>query len=140
MKALISSAIVLAIAFSGVAGANDTYGDKPLDANTAQTFQTTADSVRREMQPGGRYASVNPADRAKIDAALSDIDKVYSTGRMDQDTKVRVFNDQELVNSILERRSDRLVCANEVSTGSLVRVTRCHTYAQEVVTRHDSLR
>lgn len=140
MKALISSAIVLSIAFSGVAGANESYGDKPLDANTAQTFQTSADSVRREMQPGGRYAFVNPAERAKIDAALSDIDKVYSTGRMDQDTKVRVFNDQELVNSILEQRGNRLVCAHEVSTGSLVRVTKCHTYAQELAPQRGNLR
>ena len=140
MKALISSAIVLSIAFSGVAGANEHYGEKPLDANTAQTFQASAASVRRDMQAGGRYAFVNPTERAKVDAALSDIDRIYSSGRLDQDTKVRVFNDQELVNSILEQRGDRLVCANEVSTGSLVRVTRCHTYAQEVTAQHTSLR
>src|SRR3954465_11313235 len=104
MKALmISSAIVLSIACSGVAGANEPYGEKPLDANTSQTFQTSAASVRREMQPGGRYAFVRAAERARVDAALRDIDRVYAEpGALGgQDAKVRVFNDQELVNAIL---------------------------------------
>jgi hypothetical protein len=140
MKTLISSAIFLSIALSGVAGANEPYDEKPLDANTAQTFQTSAASVRSELRPGGRYAFVNPAERAQIDAALSDIDMVYSTGLMGQDAKVRVFNDQELVNSILEQRGDRLVCANEVSTGSLVRETKCHTIAQELAIPRGSMR
>ena len=141
MKTLIAAA-VLTIGLSGAACAHEPYGEKPLDANTAQTFQTSAASVRSEMRPGGRYAFVNPAERARIDAALSDIDKVYAErdGRMDQDAKVRVFNDQELVNSILERRANRTICSNEVATGSLVRVTKCATYAVELGVRDASLR
>jgi hypothetical protein len=142
MKTLIAAA-TLSIALAGIAGANEPYGEKPLDANTAQTFQSTAAGVRSEMRPGGRYAFVNTTERARVDAALSDIDKVYAErgdGRMDQDAKVRVFNDQELVNSILERRPDRTICSNEVATGSLVRVTKCATYAVELGVRDASLR
>jgi|SRR5690349_1676947 hypothetical protein len=141
MKTLIAAA-VLTMALAAVAGAHEPYGEKPLDANTAQTFQTSAASVRSEMRPGGRYAFVSPAERARIDAALSDIDKVYAEhGGLDgQDSKVRVFNDQELVNAILERRDERTICSNAVATGSLVRVTKCATYAHEFGTRDASLR
>jgi hypothetical protein len=143
MKALmISSAIVLSIACTGVAGANELYGEKPLDANTSQTFRTSAASVRREMQAGGRYAFVSPAERARVDAALSEIDRLYAEpgALAGQDAKVRVYNDQELVNAILERRDERTICSNEVATGSLVRVTKCATYALEPNARGASLR
>lgn len=142
MKNLIAAAATLSIALAGIACANEPYGEKPLDANTVQTFQSSAASVRSEMRPGGRYAFVNPAERAKVDAALGDIDKVYAEhgGLADQDAKVRVFNDQELVNSILERRANRTICSNEVATGSLVRVTKCATYAVELGARDASLR
>ena len=141
MKTLIAAA-VLTMALAGVAGAHDAYGEKPLDANTAQTFQSSAAGIRSEMRPGGRYAFVNPAERARIDAALADIDKVYAEhGALEgQDAKVRVFNDQELVNAILERRAVRTICANEVATGSLVRVTKCASYAVELGVRDASLR
>jgi len=139
MKTLIA-AIVLTMGLTAVAGASEPGGTKPLDANTPQTFQTTAASVRAEMRPGGRYAFVTPAEHARVDTALSDIDKAYADARIDQDTKVRVFNDQELVNSILERRDERMICANEVSTGSHVRVTKCATYAHEAGRRDASLR
>ena len=141
MKTLIAAA-VLTMALAAVAGAHEPYGEKPLDANTAQTFQSSAAGIRSEMRPGGRYAFVNPAERARIDAALADIDKVYAEhGALEgQDAKVRVFNDQELVNAILERRAVRTICANEVATGSLVRVTKCATYAHESGGRDASLR
>jgi hypothetical protein len=141
MKTLIAAA-VLTLAFAGTAGAQDSYGQKPLDANTAQSFQASAAGIRSEMRPGGRYAFVNPAERARIDAALADIDKVYAGrgGLEGQDAKVRVFNDQELVNAILERRDVRTICSNEVATGSLVRVTKCATYAHESGGRDASLR
>jgi len=139
MKTLIA-ATVLSIALSGAAGAGESSGAKPLDANTPQTFQTSAASVRAEIRPGGRYAFVTPAEHARIDGALTDIDKAYAEARIDQDTKVRIFNDQELVNSILERRDERMICANQVATGSLVRVTKCATYAHEAGRRDASLR
>jgi hypothetical protein len=141
MKTLIAAA-VLTFALTGIAGAHDRYGEKPLDANTADSFQASAASVRSEMRPGGRYAFVSTAERARIDAALADIDKVYAGhGGLDgQDAKVRVFNDQELVNAILERRGERTICSNSVATGSLVRVTKCATYAHESGNRDASLR
>src|SRR5690348_3638820 len=141
MKTLIAAA-TLSIALAGIAGANEPNSEKPLDANTAQTFQTSAAGVRSEMRPGGRYAFVSAAERTRVETALGDIDKAYAErdGRLDQDTKVRVFNDQELVNSILERRGDRMICANEVATGSLVRQTRCATYAHDLGRRGASPR
>lgn len=141
MKTWIAAA-VFTTALAGAASAHDAYGEKPLDANTAATFQSSAATIRSEMRPGGRYAFVSPAERSRIDAALADIDKVYAgRGGLDgQDAKVRVFNDQELVNAILERRDVRTICSNEVATGSLVRVTKCATYAHELGTRDASLR
>ena len=52
------------------------------------------------------------------------------------ETKAKLFNEQEVVNSILTRRDrDRVICKNEAPIGSHIPVTTCHTYGQEVEAR-----
>ncbi len=60
-------------------------------------------------------------------------DEYGSVPAMTQDAKVRLFNNQEIVNSILTKRDrDRVICTNQAPIGSHIPVTSCHTYAQEV--------
>ena len=140
MKKLIAAAIAASIAFCGAAGAKESYHEKAFNADTAEKFNATAESVRKEMESGGRYQYVKPEERKKIDAALDDMTKLFaengSVAAMNQDTKVKLFNDQEVVNSILQQRDgDRVICKNEAPLGSHIPVTSCHTYAQEVEAR-----
>ena len=140
MKRLIAPAIVASIALCGAAGAKESYHEKAFNADTVEKFNATADSVRKEMEPGGRYQYVKPDERKKIDTALDDMTKLFaengSVAAMNQDTKVKLFNDQEVVNSILQQRDgDRVICKNEAPLGSHIPVTSCHTYAQEVEAR-----
>jgi len=78
MKTLIAGTVLI-IGLAGAAGASEPGGMKPLDANTPQTFQTSAANVRAEMRPGGRYAFVTPAEHARVDTALSDSSKPVSS-------------------------------------------------------------
>ena len=140
MKTLIAAAIAASIAICGVAGAKENYKEKALNADSKDKFDALAESVRKEMESGGRYQYVKPDERVKIDTALTEMSALFATNpsvqAMGQDTKIKLFNDQETVNSILQQRDgDRVICKNEAPIGSHIPVTTCHTYAQEVEAR-----
>lgn len=138
--ALVALALVLA-ALPAVAKEN--YHEKTLNADTREKFQAVAESVRNEMQPGGRYEYVKTQERATIERSLAEMDALFAaTGgveNMKQDDKVKLFNEQEIVNSILTRRDrDRVICEDKPKLGSHVRTTNCHTYGQEEEARRGS--
>jgi hypothetical protein len=140
MKPVMLAAAALSIALCGVAGAKENYKEKAFNADTADKFQATADSVRKEMEAGGRYQYVKPDERTKVDKALAEMSQLFaannSVAAMSQDTKVKLFNDQETVNAILQQRDgERVICKNQAPIGSHIPVTSCHTYAQEVEAR-----
>ena len=147
MKTLIAVAIAASIAVCGLAGAKENYQEKAFNADSKDKFDSVAADVRKEMESGGRYQYVKPDERSKIDASLSDMSRLFSENSsvdaMSQDAKVKLFNDQEVVNSILQQRDgDRVICKHEAPIGSHIPVTTCHTYAQEVEARngaHDQM-
>jgi len=50
---------------------------------------------------------------------------------MDNGTQIELFNQQELVNSILTRRDrDRVICERGSLTGTHLKVTKCRTYGE----------
>jgi hypothetical protein len=130
---LIASALVFVVL---PAAAKENYHEKTFNADTQDKFQAVADGVRKEMQPGGRYEYVKPEERATIERSLGEMDALFAQGggvaTMKQDDKVKLFNAQEVVNSILTRRdSERVICKDEPKLGSHIRTTSCHTYGQE---------
>ena len=133
------SARLLALLLTLVASATparENYHEKALNADTRAKFAEVADNVRKEMRPGGRYEFVKPDERKTVDQKLTEIEVLFgqndSVQSMRQDTKVALFNAQEVVNSILTRRDrDRVICKNEPPLGSHIPVTSCHTYGQE---------
>jgi hypothetical protein len=141
MKILIAAAVAASVAFCGVAGAKENYKEKAFNADSRDKFEAVATDVRKEMEPGGRYQYVRPDERKKIDTALTEMTAIFaandSVAAMNQDTKIKLFNDQETVNSILQQRDgERVICKNEAPVGSHIPVTSCHTYAQEVEARN----
>jgi hypothetical protein len=141
MKIVVAAAIAASVAFCGVAGAKENYKEKAFNADSKDKFEAVAADVRKEMEEGGRYQYVKPDERTKIDAALTEMTAIFaandSVASMNQDTKIKLFNDQETVNSILQQRDgERVICKKEAPVGSHIPVTSCHTYAQEVEARN----
>ena len=140
MKTLIAATIAMSIAFCGAAAAKENYKEKAFNADSKDKFDSVAASVRKEMETGGRYQYVNPGERTKIDAALTEMTSLFaanaSVQSMNEETKIKLFNDQEIVNSILQQRDgERVICKKQAPIGSHIPITTCHTYAQEVEAR-----
>ena len=116
-----------------------------VNAETQDKFEQIVADVRSGMEAGGRYEFVKPDERVTINAKLAEMDVLFkqsgSVPGMKQPEKIQLYNDQEVVNSILTKRdSDRVICENRLPIGSHIPVTSCHTYgqAQEALrgTRH----
>jgi hypothetical protein len=137
MKVLIAVWVAASVAFCSAAGANENYKEKVINADSQDKFEAVAANVRKEMEPGGRYQYVKPAERVKVDSALGEIGTLFAANptvaSMNQDTKIKLFNAQEVVNSILQQRDgERVICKKEAPLGSHIPITSCHTYSQEV--------
>lgn len=129
-------ALLALFAMSGTS-AKENYHEKAINAETREKFTEVAADVRKEMEDGGRYEYMKVDERATVDQKLTEMETLFSQNdsvqSMKQDTKIKLFNAQEVVNSILTRRDrDRVICKNEAPIGSHIPVTTCHTYGQEV--------
>ncbi len=107
-----------------------------VNAQSEEAFAQLSDNVRRDMAAGGRYEFVTPGERATVDKSFGAMTALFrerqSVDKMSEPEKVALFNNQEVVNSILTKRdSDRVICENRVPVGSHIPKTSCHTYGQE---------
>lgn len=117
--------------------------DVAIKAASKDDLSAATDAVHKQMVPGGRYEFVTTAERGEVDAKLADMqamfDRSASVATMNQETKIRLFNDQETVNAILTKRDgDRRICKSSAPTGSLIPKTSCHTYSEIERTQRDS--
>ncbi|MEO6689502.1 MAG: hypothetical protein ABIS07_16780 [Dokdonella sp.] len=140
-KATMSAMLCAFFAFGAAAAA-----EKPKEivkADTREAFEAVAASVRKEMETDGRYAYVKADERTKVEASLAEMDVLFvdngSVDKMDKATQVKLFNAQEVVNSILTLRDrDRLICERGAPTGSRIVSTNCRTYGSLEAARQDS--
>lgn len=137
MKTTLALAIALSMAVLAPCSAKENYHEKQVNADTKEAFADISQNVRRQMDQGGKYEFVPADERVKIDKSFTEMtalfDQYGTVEAMNQDAKVKLFNDQETVNSILTKRDrDRVICTNQAPIGSHIRQTNCHTYAQEV--------
>jgi hypothetical protein len=114
--------------------------EKPVVADTPETFATQTEWIENEMKDGGRYEFTKAADKQRVHVLLGQMGNLLqrsgSVAAMDQSTKVALFNDQEEVNGILKHNdSNRLVCQSIKPIGSNIPQTHCHTYGQLEQTR-----
>jgi hypothetical protein len=134
MKALV--AIMMSCALFAFDAAYAAGKNKPIvKADTKEAFEPVAANLRKEMEPGGQYGYVKPDERAKVEAGLAEMGKLFdangSVAQMDKASKVELFNAQEVVNSILTLRDrDRLICERGAPAGSRIVSTSCHTYGE----------
>lgn len=109
--------------------------EKPVIADSPEAFAQQAAWIEQEMQPAGRYEFTKPADKQRVKVLLSEmsgmLQRAGSVASMDQETRVRMFNDQEEVNGLLKHNdANRLVCESHQPVGSHIPVTTCHTFRQ----------
>ncbi|MGH2549883.1 MAG: hypothetical protein ACRDHN_10860, partial [Thermomicrobiales bacterium] len=115
MKARVFLCILVGVFALGSVVAKENYKENGVKADTKEAFDPLAASIRKDMEDGGRYAYVKPAERTTIDKKLSEMSTLFAeTGavaNMSEDQKIALFNDQEVVNSILTLRDrDRVIC------------------------------
>lgn len=104
-----------------------------VQVDTRAGFEAAAAEVRKQMVPGGRFEFVTREEFAKVNTSLDAIGALFNkygtVANMDQVVKVALFNDQEVVNSILTRRDDsRLICKPRRAMGTRIPTTDCRTY------------
>lgn len=118
-----------------------------VQADTKATFDIAAAEVRKEMVPGGRFQFLSKEESSKVNTSLDAIgtlfDKYGAVDNMDHVVKLALFNDQEVVNSILAKRDDlRLICKRVRKTGTRLPTTDCRTYGdiqRAQAATHDNL-
>jgi hypothetical protein len=140
MRALVFLCIAFGVFAFGAATAKENYKENGVKADTKEAFDPLAVKIREDLQDGGRYEYVKPAERKTIEQKLNEMSALFeqtgAVSNMTQDQKISLFNDQEVVNSILTQRDrDRVICKKTTPIGSHIPVTNCHTYAQEVEAR-----
>ena len=99
-------------------------------------FQAQSTVIRRDLNQGKIYSELDQRQRDEVFAALDRIQAVLEAkgniAALSEDAKLRVFNDQELVNAMLTKRREdsRLLCSRETPVGSHRPVTSCETIAE----------
>lgn len=132
-KWLLAAALGSMLVLQGLAFADE--AQKTAKADTKDAFDAVAAAVKQEMQPGGRYEFVDGQNRVTVNQKLDEMSSLFnqfgSVDKMDQPSKVRLYNDQELVDGILTKDdSNREVCTREASLGSNIPHVTCRTYGQ----------
>jgi hypothetical protein len=117
--------------------------EKPVVADTPETFAQQAAWIETEMQPEGRYEFTKPADKQRVNVLLGQMSNLMqrsgSVASMDHDTRVQLFNDQEEVNGLLKHNdANRLVCESHQPIGSHIPTTTCVTYRQREATARNT--
>ncbi|HVX04692.1 MAG TPA: hypothetical protein VHA71_06175 [Rhodanobacteraceae bacterium] len=125
-------------ATSSTGGAATRAGDEDkvaVRADTRQRFDAVAAAVRKEMSPGGRFEFVSGVDHHTVDQLLADMQALFNqfgaVDKMDADSKIRLFNDQEKINGILTKNdSNRQICTREMPVGTHFPKVVCETYGE----------
>ncbi|KAF1702002.1 hypothetical protein CSC66_12190 [Pseudoxanthomonas kaohsiungensis] len=100
------------------------------------SFEAQRDAIITALADGKTYAEISVQDRQKVTGSLNRISGLLgdaqSVDQLPQATKVEVFNEQELINTVLTqaREDSRLVCTREKKVGSHRTTNTCKTVAE----------
>jgi hypothetical protein len=125
------------------AGSREQVVEKPLVAQTLDSFIQESAKIREQMQPGGVYGLIKPADKARVETRLGDMQKLLqdrsSQGDLPRAEKITLTNTQEEVNGILRHNdNNRLVCERRAPLGSNIPVTTCRTFGEMELERRET--
>lgn len=104
--------------------------------NLSGSFDEQRAEILRDLDGGKVYAEITPKERGEVKDALARIASALQApsgveGLSDEE-KTRVFNDQQVINSILTRAGadSRLICTREKKVGTHRPTTQCLTVAE----------
>lgn len=111
------------------------------DQMPMREIQATAFDEQRAAIVGGfadgeRYAEIEPEQKTKVLAALDRMEQVLgpagSIERLSPEAKVALYNDQEVINTILTdaQEASREVCKRNRTVNSRLKNSECHTVAE----------
>ena len=137
------SVLVLMLCVSPVAAKKPV--EKVVAADTAEKFEMLVERIHGQMAPGERYEFLGKADRAKVDMSFEKMSAMLassgSVDAMSSEEKIKLFNEQEMVNGLLAKNSDdRLVCNSVAPVGSHLPVKTCKTVREIARERSNSRR
>ncbi|HBK46872.1 MAG TPA: hypothetical protein DDZ67_10660 [Xanthomonadaceae bacterium] len=131
----ITSVLMLA----GLAGSAfaKTNGPVPLDLHKpADQVAVQMKTIQQDLGDGETYSEISPDQRSQVREALGRIqgklERNGSVSTIPERDQAEIFNDQELVNTILTKAKEdsRLVCRRERATGSNRLTSNCMTVAE----------
>lgn len=105
---------------------------------TLAEFRERRSFIETEMRPGGAYMEISRSDRADVVDSLAMMERLMERYNgvegMNQEARIRLFNEQEKVNAILTvaERDSRLFCQRRGRVGTHFRSTHCETYAERM--------
>lgn len=138
---LLAAALTASSAFA----AESMVVEKPVVAQSLESFNLESAKIREQMQPGGLYDHIRSPDKAKVEARLDSMQRLLQAhatqSDMPQADKLALFNAQEEVNGILRHNdNNRLVCESRAPIGSHIPVKTCRTYGEIEETRQASVK
>jgi len=110
-------------------------GKPVVTANTKDNFEAVAAAIRKEMQPGGRFAFVTKAGRQTVETGLTDMgtlfDQYGGVDKMGPAAQGKLLEDQNAINEILARYdANRRICWKETPVGTHFPTTVCRTLGE----------
>lgn len=119
--------------------------EKPLVAQSLESFNLESARIREQMQPGGVYGFIRSGEKSRVEARLDTMQRLLTAhatqSDMPQSDKLALVNAQEEVNGILRHNdNNRLVCESRAPVGSHIPVTTCRTYGEIEQTRQASVK
>ncbi len=130
------SAVVAAFLYGFLAAGLASAAEKATSELTREEFQQRKAQIEAEMEPGERYAGLGNAKKTELRELLARMDSRLSghasSRELPADEQVRLFNEQERVNTLLavNTESERVVCRRDRKTGSNRITTVCRTQGE----------
>ena len=137
------NALLVVLAMFSVSSAYAGQEKSKMPLQEGVPFSEQRDRIRADLRGGETYAEITAEDRSAVLAALERIDQklMNKTGPvLSESDKLVVFNDQELVNSLLvrAREDSRLICRRERPVGSNRPQNICISVAQRREARENA--
>jgi hypothetical protein len=124
--------LLLAVALSmpAAAFASDTA------INVVEPFVAQRAQIEADLSDGKTYNEIAPADRRKVHESLERMTGLLGAATdastLDESTRIALFNEQEVVNTILTqaREDSRVVCRRNAPVGTRFAKAQCESVAE----------
>lgn len=128
--------LVLALAGAMAVQAKGKDDGVAIPAVSSSTFAAQRDAIVAGFENGEKYAEITGKQRSDVLAALDRMEEAFGNAAtvdaLSPEAKVNLYNDQELVNTILTdaQEQSRIKCRRSRGVNSRMPVNECHTIAE----------